>query len=199
MGQTSAEPNHVTCNSLKLQGELKSGIYVLKNKNEAPRFGFCDMAEQGYLNGELEKSIGYKIEAFPGEGRIMFSAAKIISGNAVTIPTGTDITYNEILDNVGDAMDIETGKFTCPMNGTYKFTFTALGKGSTNDAASVLLNGNKQFLIYNNDNNFGASLNHAWTFILQKNDIVNLKVERGDIYLDANIRWSFSGYMIQAE
>ena len=201
LGSVQAEPNSVSCNSLKLQGQLNSGIYTLQNENQAPRLAFCDMTENGYLDAPIEKSIGYKIEAFPGVGRVMFSAARGGAGSGTEIiSAGSDITYNQIWENVGDGLDITTGGFTCPVDGTYKFTFTANGYRENADGAEVLLNGVHQFLIYSNiDGNIHSNLSHTWTFTLKQNDIVNLRVLQGQIYLDGNLRITFTGYMILAE
>ena len=190
----------MSCNSLKLQGQLNSGIYSLQNENQPPRLAFCDMTKNGYLDANIEKSIGYKIEAFPGVGRIMFSTARVLTSGSEKISAGSDITYNQIWENVGDGLDMSTGIFTCPVSGTYKFTFTADALNHGADSAEVLLNGVHQFLIYSNiDGNIHSNLSHTWTFTLKQNDIVNLRVERGEIYLDRNLRITFTGYMILAE
>ena len=196
----------MSCNSLKLQGQLNSGIYSLQNENQPPRLAFCDMTKNGYLDANIEKSIGYKIEAFPGVGRIMFSTARVWTESGYEIISAvTNITYNQIWENVGDGLDMSTGIFTCPVSGTYKFTFTADGYAADGyaagpDSAEVLLNGVHQFLIYSHvDGNYHSNLSHTWTFTLKQNDIVNLRVLQGQIYVDVNIRITFTGYMILAE
>ena len=157
------------------------------------------MTENGYLDAQLEKSIGYKIEAFPGVGRVMFSTARVASEIEI-ISAGSDITYNQIWENVGDGLDITTGIFKCPIDGTYKFTFTADAYTADADGAEVLLNGVRQFLIYSdNDGNHHSNLSHTWTFTLKQNDIVNLRVFYGELYINVNIRLTFTGYMILAE
>ena len=159
------------------------------------------MTENGYLDANIEKSIGYKIEAFPGVGRIMFSTARVWTESGYEIISAvTNITYNQIWENVGDGLDMSTGIFTCPVSGTYKFTFTANAYKPGGDSAEVLLNGVHQFLIFSHvDGNDHSNLSHTWTFTLKQNDIVNLRVEHGQIYLDHNLRITFTGYMILAE
>ena len=159
------------------------------------------MTKNGYLDANIEKSIGYKIEAFPGVGRIMFSTARVWTESGYEIISAvTNITYNQIWENVGDGLDMSTGIFTCPVSGTYKFTFTADAYNPSYNSAEVLLNGVHQFLIYSQiDGNVHSNLSHTWTFTLKQNDIVNLRVERGEIYLDGNLRITFTGYMILAE
>ena len=191
----------MSCNSLKLQGQLNSGIYSLQNENQPPRLAFCDMTENGYLDANIEKSIGYKIEAFPGVGRIMFSTARVWTESGYEIISAvTNITYNQIWENVGDGLDMSTGIFTCPVSGTYKFTFTADALNHGADSAEVLLNGLHQFLIYSNiDGNIHSNLSHTWTLTLKQNDIVNLRVGDGEIFVNSNLRITFTGYMILAE
>ena len=61
-------------------------------------------------------------------------------------------------------------------------------------------NGVHQFLVYEyDDGTILSNLSHTWTLTLKQNDTVNLRVERGQLYLDHNLRITFTGYMILAE
>merc|ERR1712062_187596 len=108
----------------------------------------------------------------------MFSTARVLTSGSEIISAVTNITYNQIWENVGDGLDMSTGIFTCPVSGTYKFTFTANAYAAGPDSAEVLLNGVHQFLIYSSiDFNNFSNFSHTWTFTLKQNDIVNLRVE----------------------
>ena len=123
-GSVQAPAQTVTCNSWKLQGSVSSGIYILQDENQAPRLGFCDMTIEGYLDAALEQSIGFEIEVFPDPGRIMFSAHK---DNPSQIEFTGDLVYNHEVENVGQHLDLETGIFKSPMDGSFQFTFSGSG------------------------------------------------------------------------
>ena len=125
-GSVQADPNDISCNSLKLQGSLASGIYTLKKDNEDARLGYCDMSANGYLEADLEVPIGY-LEAFASPGRTMFSVYR--AGPYSNHITG-DITYNYAVENTYGYVDLDTGIFTSPTNGIFHFTFSAEADGA---------------------------------------------------------------------
>ena len=178
-----------------MQGVLTSGIYPLQEENQAPRLGYCDMSINGYLEADLETSIGY-LEAFPNPGRIIFSAYKQDN-------TGTfdgDVTYNVLVENVGGGMDIETGVFTTPQDGLYTFSFS----GETYNAGSytyvrIYKNGAEEFVNRNDqgsDENWGQ-ISHTWLSDLKVGDKINVKVTDGYMYSNSIHRITFNGYLVK--
>ena len=197
LGSAQAEPNEVTCNSLKLQGFLTSGIYPLQDENQAPRLGYCDMSINGYLDVNLETSIGF-IEAFPTPGRIIFSAYKAEGGDF-----SGDVTYSTLVENVGNGLDISTGVFSCPQSGLYMLSFSGL---AINDAGytivKIYINGVEDFLLgsYISADRNNDQISHTWVVDLNVNDAVNLKITDGLMTSkpnDPNDRITFNGMKIK--
>ena len=170
LGSVQIATKASSCSALKLQGVTTSGIYALQDENQAPRLGFCDMELNGYLDAELEKSIGV-LEAFPDPGRIMFSAYRDNQGEIAV--TG-DLTFNHQDENVGGHLDLATGVFTSPVDGTFKFTFSGLGYYSNSDHVDVYVNDERVFGIHNGDDGAATNLAYSWFLELQTNDKVKL-------------------------
>ena len=155
LGSRKPKSGSVTCNSLKLQGQLTSGIYPLQGENESPRLGFCDMTLNGYLEVNLETSIGYQIEAFPDPGRVMFGAVRT-SGKS---NSGQVITYDTTTVNTFDVLDKESGQFKAPISGTYVFSFSGFSYDDTfNVAVEVLKNNQFNFRILKSNPSSGAQV-----------------------------------------
>ena len=183
-GSVQADANEISCNSLKLQGSVTSGIYTLKKDNEDARLGYCDMSVNGYLEADLEVPIGY-LEAFASPGRTMFSVYR--AGPDSNYITG-DVTYNYDVENTYGYVDLDTGIFTSPTNGIFHFTFSAEAYStSARRYVGVYINGNKQFIILD-----------SWYFELKTNDQVQLKIDEGNLYSSSERRVYFNGYLVKA-
>ena len=153
------------------------------------------MSINGYLDVNLETSIGFSIEAFPTPGRIIFSAYKA-EGNFFS----GDVTYTREVANVGNGLDISSGVFSCPQSGLYMLSFSGL---TINDATytlvSIYINGVEDFVLhsyttadYNND-----VISHTWLVHLNYNDKVNLKITAGQMYSDSINRITFNGMKVK--
>ena len=180
---------------MKLQGSTASGIYTLKKEDEDARLGYCDMSINGYLEAELETQIGY-LEAFPSPGRIMFSVYRDQPSNSY-IPAG-DITYSNMVQNVGTCVDLDTGIFVTPLSGIYQFTFSAESHGSRTYVYAYV-NGQGTVLILNDQSTSGqANFSYTWHLQLNAGDTVQLKIIVGEIYVNSNgRRITFTGYLVQ--
>ena len=193
-GSVQPPARTVSCNSWKLQGSVTSGIYVLQDESQAPRLGYCDVNIEGYLDAALEQSIGYKIEAFPDPGRIMFSVYK---NNPDQIMFTGDLTYNHEVENVGGHLDLETGIFKSPTDGSFQFTFSGSGYTSGEDYIGVYVNGQLRFLIYENDDTY-SSLNYTWVLYLSEADEVRLRTIKGGLLVQSNIIFTFTGLLLKS-
>ena len=194
-GSVQADANDISCNSLKLQGAVASGIYTLKKDNEDARLGYCDMSVNGYLEADLEVPIGY-LEAFASPGRTMFSVYRTTSGGF-----SGDVTYNNAVENTYGYVNLDTGIFTSPTNGIFHFTFSAEAYSSskTRRYVGVYINGNRQFIILaDNDTSKVSNLNYSWYFELKTNDQVQLKIDEGNLYSSSERRVYFNGYLVKA-
>ena len=186
-GTTKPGTDSVSCNSLKLDGIVNSGIYALQDENQAPRLGYCDMSSGGYLN-DLERSIGF-IEAFKDPGRIFFSVFTESDSTA-----GSFISFDGFVENTGNYMDIGTGIFTCPFDGLYEFSFSATSRNHGYTLVDVQINGKREFDIYTYEEGNRSLLSYTWIFRLAKDDQVQLKLIEGAI---CSHRATFSGQLIK--
>ena len=166
----------------------------MQDKDQAPRLGYCDMTIEGYLDAALEQSIGFEIEAFPDPGRIMFSAYK---DNPTNIMFTGDLVYNHEVENIGQHLDLETGIFTSPLDGSFQFTFSGSGYTTGVDYVGVYVNGERRFVIYEN-NDGHSSMSYTWVLSLKENDQVHLRVDGGGLLLTTTIMYTFTGLLLKS-
>ena len=128
------------------------------------------MELNGYLDAELEKSIGV-LEVFPDPGRIMFAAYE---NQPSPMAMKKRLNFNNEVLNVGGHLDLATGVFTSPVDGTFKFTFSGVGDLSSFDIVNVYVNDESVFKIFNDDGEGRTNIAYSWFLQLQKNDEVKL-------------------------
>ena len=196
-GFAEIDTTSVTCNSLKVGGSLRNGIYNLKEQNQTPRLGYCQMDQNGYINN-METPLGF-LDTFLDPEIISFAVYK----NSGSYLSG-DVTYDTILYNQGGGLDKDSGEFRVPKSGLYEFSFYALvgGRDSENDArvymykngaSSLLL---QQFYI-NNPSDQWVSSTLTWTVELEVNDVIKMRVTSGVIYSTSSQWINFSGHLIR--
>ena len=197
-GLAEIDTSSVTCNTLKLGGTFRSGIYNLKEDNQTPRLGHCQMDQDGYLNN-METPLGF-LDTFLDPDVISFAAYK----NSGRDFRG-DVTYDTIIYNHGDGLNKESGEFRAPKSGNYRFYFHAQVGGQKPDyEAKVYMYKNgasflrlQTFSIIKNDHNQWVQATLSWTVHLEVNDVINLRVPNGVIYCDGDQWVNFSGYLIR--
>ena len=111
---------------------------------------------------------------------------------------GTTITYEKIQRSAtGAAMDENTGVFTVPAEGKYRFIFTGL-TANKNTVVNIRLNGgakiltSSSYLAARQDADDGGSLVFASTANLKKDDKVDVFLQEGELKLVS----TFAGFMI---
>ena len=156
-----------------IQNETTSRMDQLENL-------VTNMQSQLTSNDEEIKNLKDKVntlEANQDTSKVIFSGVR-----KNHISSHSDFTYDEIIVNVGQGLDAETGIFKCPVSGIYSFSFGAVTDMSdTYTFVKVIKNGVTQFLIHENDNGHKSSVNlsHVWTMVLQKDDMVKLRLGNG--------------------
>ena len=52
-----------------------------------------------------------------------------LNKNQGPVDSNVDLVFDSVLTNVGGALDVTTGRFTSPINGTYQFTVVVAAQG----------------------------------------------------------------------
>ena len=119
-----------------------------------------------------------------------------------------DVTYTDLVANVGDGFDIETGTFICPKDGLYLFSFSGTTRINNNDGTSstsvhIMVNGAQEFVIANTQDReeFADYISHTWMSNLSMGDTVHLQVTNGYLtsgpLIDQNgQRITFNGHLL---
>ena len=133
--------------------------------------------------------------------KVIFSAVR----ETGKVAAGTIITYNKLVTNVGDGMDINSGRFTAPLTGIYHFSFNGLTDDFSHYIFIEILKNDVQEFIFqdsNNSNNYNTheSLSYSWTMVLRENDRVHLRV-RGPkgLFVSGNSPVWFNGHLLKQQ
>ena len=137
------------------------------------------IAQKIEQNSDKIDEMEVKIEpANQDNQKVIFSAVR----NEGNIAKGTIITYNQLVTNVGNGMNINTGRFKAPLPGIYYFSFSGRTDTSSHYIyIDIWKNDVEQFDILdsNDSGNYNTFelLSYAWTMVLKENDEVHLRVE----------------------
>ncbi|XP_044928858.1 caprin-2 isoform X5 [Mustela putorius furo] len=132
----------------------------------------------------------------PQQMRVAFSAAR--TSNLAPGTLDQPIVFDLLLNNLGETFDLQLGRFSCPVNGTYVFIFHML-KLAVNVPLYVNLMKNEEVLVsaYANDGapDHETASNHAILQLFQ-GDQIWLRLHRGAIYGSSWKYSTFSGYLL---
>merc|ERR1712004_659334 len=79
--------------------------------------------------------------------KVIFSAVR----KSGSVSIGSIITYDEIVANVGEGMNPDTGRFKAPLSGIYSFSFSAMTDSSYPAIHVYIMKNNvRQFAIHQN-------------------------------------------------
>ena len=97
--------------------------------------------------------------------------------------------------NIGAALDLETGIFTAPVSGVYFFTFDAVSLNSGESRVHLQKNGVNVGQLY--DPNYQSQLHLALILQLDAGDEIQVYLQTGQIYEDANGHYThFTGMLL---
>jgi hypothetical protein len=128
-----------------------------------------------------------------------------VQRNSSISTEGTPIPFEFAVVNEGNAMDLNTGKFTAPRPGIYFFSFAGTARLYTSSFHShIYLNGNHIGSSYVQGNNVDkySQMSFQLTLNLKKGDQVWVQISySGDSYLydDRYHRTHFTGWMLEEE
>uniref|UniRef100_A0A3Q1FJW1 Caprin family member 2 n=1 Tax=Acanthochromis polyacanthus TaxID=80966 RepID=A0A3Q1FJW1_9TELE len=132
----------------------------------------------------------------PHSLRVAFTASR--TANFAPGNLDQPIVFDQLHSNLGEMYDIHIGRFTCPVNGTYVFTFHIL-KLAVNVPLYINLMRNEEVMVsaYANDGapDHETASNHAILPLFQ-GDQVWLRLHRGAIYGSTWKYSTFSGFLL---
>lgn len=103
------------------------------------------------------------------------------------------IPYQKIFLNIGDAMDIKSGKFLAPVSGIYFFAFTSISDRPSSG-----------FIVHNEVNIVIARISDAWrgatahaTLQLKAGDTVYSRLSHGAVVSSTEHHTHFTGFLLK--
>ncbi|XP_062248383.1 uncharacterized protein LOC133957008 isoform X1 [Platichthys flesus] len=132
--------------------------------------------------------------------RVAFTAA--LSSSETTIGpfnTQTNLVFTQVITNIGNAYNTDTGFFIAPVKGVYHFELyiCAYGDPSYGSAVWLVRNGHNICIAYERQPSyFGKSANGA-TLLLEVGDVVFLRLDaNSEVYDNEHHQSTFSGHLL---
>ncbi|XP_060930618.1 complement C1q-like protein 4 [Limanda limanda] len=182
-----------------LLGEQRVELRHLQRENDAQA---AQLRELEKLQRELEKlqTELEKVNQQDKVKRVAFTAA-LSSGQTTIGPfnTDTNLVFRQVITNIGNAYNPNTGFFIAPLKGAYHFELYiySLGHPSYGSGAWLVRNGHNICVAYEHQpSNAGKSANGA-TLLLEVGDVLFVRlVANSRVYDDANNHSTFSGHLL---
>ncbi|XP_029994813.1 complement C1q-like protein 4 [Sphaeramia orbicularis] len=131
--------------------------------------------------------------------QVAFSASLLVSGEETIGPYNDFVTlvYKNVVTNVGNAYNPNTGYFTAPVKGAYHFEFYIAVQGSRVTAAVLVKNGSRTFGAYENIGSGLGSASNGITLVLEVGDVVGVHLWENQVIYDSHEHLStFSGRLL---
>uniref|UniRef100_A0A8C6USD5 C1q domain-containing protein n=1 Tax=Neogobius melanostomus TaxID=47308 RepID=A0A8C6USD5_9GOBI len=134
-------------------------------------------------------------------GQVAFSASLLASGSGYTGPfnTPTTLVFRNVVSNIGNAYNPNTGVFSAPVRGAYHFEFYIYGHSHPSLVSGAVLVKNREniFIGYGHQISGKATSSNGATLLLQAGDVVfvNLWI-KARVYDNNNHHCTFSGHLL---
>ncbi|XP_029994810.1 complement C1q-like protein 4 [Sphaeramia orbicularis] len=133
--------------------------------------------------------------------QVAFSASLLASGSRTLGPYNTNVPliFRNVVTNIGNAYNPNTGFFTAPVKGAYHFELHIGGHGHSSRGSGAMLvkNGHHIFIAYEHQPSYYGKSSNGATLMLEEGDVVFLlHWYHTKIYDDANHHTTFSGHLL---
>ncbi|XP_027875977.1 heavy metal-binding protein HIP-like isoform X2 [Xiphophorus couchianus] len=133
--------------------------------------------------------------------RVAFSASLLDLGSNTFGPfnTFTTLVFRNVVTNIGNAYNRNSGFFVAPVKGAYHFEFYICGPGSPSHLVSAVLvrNGEHIFIATETQPSHLAAAGNAATLLLEVGDVVFIRqYENSRISDSQNRHTTFSGHLL---
>uniref|UniRef100_A0A3B5LMI0 C1q domain-containing protein n=1 Tax=Xiphophorus couchianus TaxID=32473 RepID=A0A3B5LMI0_9TELE len=133
--------------------------------------------------------------------QVAFSASLMASGGGDIGPFNayTSLIFRNVVSNVGNAYNPNTGFFTAPVRGVYHFNYHIYGHGHPSHGSGAVLvkNGEYIFMAYEHQTTLGANSANTVTFLLEGGDVVYLLQRAHTRIFDDQLHYTtFSGLLL---
>ncbi|XP_023205392.1 complement C1q-like protein 4 [Xiphophorus maculatus] len=191
-----------------LVAALKVEVQHLQKDNEAQETQIKELQDHNRVQAAelaaIKVNAENQVEALKREGeakQLAFSASLLASGQEYTGPFNTDITliFRNVVTNIGNAYNPNTGLFIAPVRGVYHFDFHIYGGGSTTNPTSAVLvkNGEQICVSWTRQPAGGQKASNGVSLLLEIGDVVFLRMRANSrIYDNTDHHTTFSGHLL---
>uniref|UniRef100_A0A096M6Y3 C1q domain-containing protein n=1 Tax=Poecilia formosa TaxID=48698 RepID=A0A096M6Y3_POEFO len=133
--------------------------------------------------------------------QVAFSASLMASGGGDIGPFNayTSLIFRNVVSNIGNAYNPNTGFFTAPVRGVYHFNYHIYGHGHSSHGSGAVLvkNGEYIFMAYEHQTTLGANSANTVTMLLELGDVVYLLQRVNTRIFDDQLHYTtFSGLLL---
>ncbi|XP_068080482.1 cerebellin 9 isoform X1 [Danio rerio] len=174
----------------------------------SPNINIIEELEKFKIMETKIKSMEQKIEQLKAEnaGRVKVAFSTSLSDSSGMIYIGpfaqeTDLVYNKVFTNIGNAYDCDTGIFTAPVKGVYFFNLVLFTNDAVSAGVKLLRNGKLVIAVTDNppakNGDYEDTASNSVSLLLEEGDQISLKLlENRRIYTDGFKRNTFSGHLL---
>uniref|UniRef100_A0A3B3WUJ1 C1q domain-containing protein n=1 Tax=Poecilia mexicana TaxID=48701 RepID=A0A3B3WUJ1_9TELE len=133
--------------------------------------------------------------------QVAFSASLMASGGGDIGPFNayTSLIFRNVVSNIGNAYNPNTGFFTAPVRGVYHFNYHIYGHGHSSYGSGAVLvkNGEYIFMAFEHQTIHGANSANTVTMLLELGDVVYLLQRVNTRIYDDQLHYTtFSGLLL---